>query len=193
MLTTNDNCRSDLISAYIDGDLEQEARAALEFHVSECNSCKQELQMQQLFLCELDSAFATESDLPVPPDFARIVAAQAESDMRGARSGVEHKRALKFCIVLAIASFILLGSAASKSLLSSMGPIVSKILGLGGLAGKTLYDVGVGLTVILRATGRAFSLDSLSVLVFLILLLAVLLLSLLISSYHRTQRRRLYE
>jgi predicted anti-sigma-YlaC factor YlaD len=193
MLANSDNCRSDLLFAYIEGDLDPAEISALEQHLSECKACDHELRMQRLFMCELDSVLATESELSVPPDFAHIVAAKAESDMSGARSRVEHRRALQFCIVLAVASFILLGTTTSESILTSLRRIISKSVGVVELIGKALYDAGVGLTVMLRATGRAFSPDSLSVLVFLFLLLAVLLLSLLISSFHRYHRGSLFE
>jgi Putative zinc-finger len=188
-----DNCRVEVIAAYIDGDLEPAALGALEKHLAGCEFCDSELRLQRLFMCELDSAFTQKADLPVPRDFARIVAVQAESDMSGARSGIEHKRALRFCLILALASFALLGVAASKAVLFSGQLIAGKIFGVVGLLGKALYDAGVGMAVILRVAGRALSPDSFSVLVLLVLLLAVLLLSLLISSYHRYQHRRLYE
>jgi hypothetical protein len=129
----------------------------------------------------------------VPRDFARIVAAHAESDMSGARSGAEHKRALRFCLILALASFALLGVAASKSMFFNGQVLIIKVLGVVGLIGKALYDAGVGLTVVLRVAGRALLPDAFSVLILLILLLAVLVLSLLIASYHRYHYRRLYE
>ena len=70
---------------------------------------------------------------------------------------------------------------------------VSRIFALVSLLGKAHYDVGMGFTLILKFGARALMPDAFSVLVLLILLLAVLLLLLLISSYHRYQRRGLYE
>jgi hypothetical protein len=188
-----DYCPTDLIAAYIDGDLEPDARNSFEQHLSDCPACAGELQSQRLFMCELDSALAGASDMPMPRDFARIVAAHAESDMSGARTGAEHKRALRFCVILALASFALLGVAASKAVIRSLEVVATKFFGIVGLLGKAAYDAGVGLAVILRVAGRALLSDTFSVLGLLILLLAVLLLSLLISSYHRYHRRRLYE
>lgn len=193
MQASKDNCRAELVAAYIDGDLEPAARNDFEQHLRECESCEGELRSQRLFMCELDSTFAQAWDLPVPRDFARIVAVQAESDMSGARTGAEHKKALRFCLILALASFALLGVAASKAVLVSGQMIANKVLGIVGLLGRSSYDAGVGLAVILRVAGRALLPDAFSVLVSLILLLAVLLLSLLISSYHRYHRRGLYE
>lgn len=189
----HDICRTDLIASYIDGDLEPAAQDQVEIHLRECTSCTEELQLQRLFVCELDSAFAQSSELPVPHDFARIIAANAESDMRGARSNQEHRLALRFCLLLALAAFALLGMASSRAVLASGQLIITKIVGLASLLGRALYDAGVGVAVVLRmAAGTIFS-DAFSVLVLLVLLLAALLLFLLISSYHRYHRRGLYE
>jgi hypothetical protein len=193
MPARKDNCQTDLIADYVDGDLDSAARLAFEKHLRECAFCENELRLQRLFMCELDSALASSADLTVPRDFARVVAAQAESDMSGARSGEEHRIALRFCLILAAASFALLGVATSKSVLFSAQLIGSKIVGVVTLLGKALYDAGVGFTVIVRVASMALLPDAFSVLVLLILLLAILLLTLLISSYHRYHRRGLYE
>lgn len=186
-------CHPELIAAYVDGDLETAARSALENHIHGCSSCANELRMQRLFMCELDVAFAEQPQLEMPRDFARIVAVQAESDMSGARSGTEHKKALHFCLILAALSFTLLGSAAGRSLLTSGQHIAGRILGVAGLLGKTLYDAGSGFSVVMRVAGGVLSPDAFAVLVFLVLLLAVLVLSILIAGYHRYPRRGLFE
>ncbi len=193
MQVSQDNCRPELIAAYIDGDLEPAAYDQLELHLGECASCTDELRLQRLFVCELDSAFSPTDELPVPHDFARIVAANAESDMSGARTAKEHRLALRLCLMLALASFALLGMASSKAVLFSGKLIVTKFFGIAGLLGRALYDAGVGFTVVLRMAAGAIISDAFSVLVFLVLLLALLLLSLLITSYHRYHRRGLYE
>lgn len=184
------NCQTDLIAAYVDGELDASTSTTLEAHLLECSSCQTELRNQRLFMCELDSALADELHMAVPRDFARIVAAQAESDMSGARSGTEHKRALRYCLVLTLASFALLGVAAGKSLIFSAQFVGSRFVGLVSFLGKLLYDAGESVIVILRIGSQALLPDGFSILVLLILLLAVLLLSLLISSYHR---RGLYD
>ncbi len=81
--------------------------------------CSAELNAQRLFMCELDATLTLAPDLPVPSNFAQIVAARAESDMSGVRDGREHKRAFRFCLILALASFALLGAAASKAVFFS--------------------------------------------------------------------------
>jgi|SRR4030095_2143468 hypothetical protein len=193
MAATGINCHPEMIAAYVEGDLESSVRISLELHLLECETCEAELRNQRLFACELDSLFAEPALVPVPRDFARVVAAQAESDMSGARTRTEHKRAFRYCLILAFFSFALLGVATSKALLSSGQLLGSKIFGLIALVGKALYDAGTGFTVLMRAAAKALMPDGFSVLVLLILVLAILLLSLLISGYHRFHRRGLYE
>ena len=75
------------IAAYLDGELDASAVALFEQHLLECRVCNAELNAQRLFMCELDSTLTLAPDLPVPSNFAQIVAARAESDMSGVRDG----------------------------------------------------------------------------------------------------------
>lgn len=194
MVGSNHNCQAEQIAAYLDDDLDAGACAALKEHFQNCQSCVSELNAQRLFICELDATLASTSGLPVPRDFAQIVAAHAESDMRGVRDRLEHKRALRFCLILAVASFALLGVAAWKSVVFSGRAIASKVLAVIGLLWKALYDAILSLTVISRAVSRGLLPEShLAGLFALLLVLAVVFLSLLISSYHRYHRTHLIE
>jgi hypothetical protein len=188
---SNENyiCRKENIAAYIDGDLEPAFRSAFEVHLEECASCTSELQAQQLFMCELDSALANPTELAVPANFARVVAVNAASDMSGARSAVEHARALRFCVVLGLAAFALLGVASSKALLLSAQSVSSKIFGVLSLLGQAVFNAVAGLTVISRVISRGLIPESRlgGLGVFLLIALAVGILSVLISRYHRTR------
>lgn len=193
MNVQEDKCHLELIAAYVDGDLDSVARDAVERHLGQCVSCAAELRLQRLFMCELDAAFAGTPTVEVPHDFARVVAVQAESDMSGARTGTEGKRALRLCLVLAVASFAMLGLAATESAVSNGQVLGQKLFGLAGLIGRAVYDAGLGFSVMLRVAGGLISPDAFSVLVLLLLLLGILLLLILISGYHRYFRRGLYE
>lgn len=182
-------CRKENIAAYIDGDLEPAFRSAFELHLEKCASCTSELQAQQLFMCELDSALANPTELAVPANFARVVAVNAASDMSGARSVVEHARALRFCVILGLAAFALLGVASSKALLLSAQSVSSKIFGVLSLLGQAVFNAVAGLTVISRVISRGLIPESRlgGLGVFLLIALAVGILSVLISRYHRTR------
>ncbi|MFN2512627.1 MAG: anti-sigma factor [Pyrinomonadaceae bacterium] len=182
------------IAAYLEGELEASAGALFEQHLLECQVCNGELTAQRLFLCELDATLTLAPDLPVPSNFAQIVAARAESDMSGVRDRREHKRAFRFCLILALASFALLGAAASKAVFFSGRTVASQLFGIFGLLWTTLYDAAVGLTVISRVISGGLVPESpFAGLALLLLALGVVLLSLLISSYHRHHEMRLYE
>lgn len=182
-------CETENIAAYIDGELEQSRRAALEEHLKQCADCAADLQAQRVFMCELDSALASPFDLAVPPNFAQVVAVRAESDMRGVRDRVEHKRALRFCIVLGLAAFALLGLGASKAVLLNVRAMAGKVVGVLGFFAKTTADAASGLTVMSRVASRGLLIDSrlAGIAGLLLVVLAVAVLSFLISRYHRTR------
>jgi predicted anti-sigma-YlaC factor YlaD len=187
-------CEGERTSAYLDGELDAFSRTLFEEHVESCPVCSEELKAQRLFSCELDSAFAQTTSLPLPKNFAQIVAVRAESDMRGVRDRKEHKRALRFCLILALGAFALLGGTTSRALYLSGWEIVNKLIGVFCLLWSTLRDAAVGLTVITRVIcGGLIPESSFAGLAALLLALAVVLLSVLISSYHRDHEISLFE
>lgn len=182
-------CETENIAAYIDGELEAGRRAALEEHIKQCAPCASELRAQRLFMCELDSALASPFDLAVPPNFAQVVAVRAASDMRGVRDAAEHKRALRFCIILGLAAFALLGATASKALILGIRSMAGKVFGVVGFFAKTTFDVASGFTVMSRVVSRGLIADSLvagMVSLFLVVLV-IAVLSFLILRYHRAR------
>lgn len=183
------DCQSEQIAAYLDGELDDAARLPFEAHLKECSACGAELVEQRRLLCALDSVLSRGSDLPLPANFARMVAAHAESDMSGVREHREHGRALRLCVLLTVASLALLGVAARVLVFGfarNLGRLVAAVF---DLVWTTSYDAVTGLRVLSRVLSKGFIPDSqlVSVLGFLLLALAVLLLSHLITSYHRTR------
>ena len=189
MTTDNNICQSDQIAAFVDDELGPAQRLAFEQHVSICDRCAAELRAHRSFMRELDTALAGRFDLEVPPNFAKVVAVHAENDMRGVRDATEHRRALRYCIVLGLVAFALLGVASSRSLLASVQSFFNAIFGIVGLFGKTIYDAMAGFSVLARVFRRGLIANvGLGDLVALLLFaFAVVLLTLLISRYHRTR------
>jgi putative zinc finger protein len=183
------NCESAKIAAFIDGELGPAEHLFVAEHIEQCSGCTAELQNQRQFMCELDSAFSGSFDLPVPPNFAEVVAVRAESDMRGVRDRTEHRKALLFCAMLALSAFALLGASTSESVIRNVQSILNKVLGILELFGKAIYDAAAGFTVILRVLSGGVIFDSrlagFTTLIFVAL--AIGLLSLLIARYHRTR------
>lgn len=182
-------CETEKIAAFIDGDLDPAELAILEEHLAHCVRCTSELQAQQLFMCELNSALASQVELAVPANFARVVAVHAESDMRGVRDRKEHTKALRFCIILGLAAFALLGVASSKAVILSVRSVAAKVFGGLGIFARTIFDAAAGLTKVSRILSHGLISDSrLSGIVGLFLvILAIAVLSLLISRYHRAR------
>lgn len=182
-------CQTDNLAAYIDGELEPGLRSILEEHLKSCAHCASELQAQRLFMCELTSALANSSDRAVPTNFAQVVAVRAESDMSGVRDRAEHARALRFCIILGLSAFALLGVASSKAVILNIRSVFDKAFGVVGFLAKTVFDAAAGFTLISRVVSRGLIADSwLAGLAGLFLvILAIAFLSLLISRYHRTR------
>jgi hypothetical protein len=181
-------CNSDDVAAYLDGELDTSERALFEVHARECDSCAGELLEQRRLLCTLDFALGAGPALALPKDFARIVAAHAESDMRGMRQPSERGRALRLCLVLAAASFALLGGAAlSDSVLRPASLVLKGVASVVDCAWHALYNAGVILAVISRTIGGHLVFESrlFGPLVFLTLFAAAVLLPRLIQNYHR--------
>ena len=180
-------CDSNLIAAYIDGELEQPATLLFEEHLESCSPCRAELRAHRLFVCELDAALTDSGEIPVPAEFSRMVAARASSDMRGVRSRSEHRKALSICLVLALGGFALLGATARDAVFMVTAKFVDTCFSVAGLISGAVYDIVAGLSVIFRVLSRKVIVESGSLGPVLVLLgVAILILSRLISHYHRT-------
>ena len=189
MPTNNYICETENIAAYIEGDLEPDLYAALEEHVKQCARCASELQAQRLFMCELDSALASPFNLAVPANFAQVVAVRAESDMRGVRDSSEHKKALRFCIILGLAAFALLGVASSKAVILNLRSTGARVFGVVGFFARATLDAAAGFAITSRVVSRGLIPDSRLAgwAGLLLVVLAIAVLSFLISRYHRTR------
>jgi hypothetical protein len=110
--------------------------------------------------------------------------------MSGVRMRAEHGRALRLCVGLTLAAFVLLGGAAFFSTVSIPIKAFSRTsVSVLGFIWNAVYDAGVGAAVILRPLGRRliFELHPIGLIVLLLFALAIALLPHLIASYHRAQ------
>jgi len=189
MTSDNNICHSDQIAAFVDDELEPAQRLAFEQHLRGCAGCASALRAHRTFMRELDTALANRFDLEVPPNFAKVVAVHAENDMRGVRDRAEHRKALRYCIIIGLVAFALLGVASSRAVLTSVQSFFKVTFGIISLFGKTIYDAMAGFSVLARVFRRGLVGDAgLADLVALLLLAFVVgLLTLLISRYHRTR------
>jgi hypothetical protein len=184
-----DECRGEDVAAYVDGELEVGARDLFELHLEGCGSCSGELLRQRQLLCTLDAAFQQEHELGLPRNFAHVVAAHAETDMRGMRDGSEGRQALRMSLMLAVAAFALLGGASGDVVLGPARTLARLVQSFANFVWDAIYQAGAGLAIILRMLTRSFVFES-RLLGFLILLLfgvALALLPHLIARYHRAE------
>jgi hypothetical protein len=182
-------CKSEEIAAYLDGELSEAERSVFEQHVADCAPCAGQLREQRRLLCALDFALGQERSLPMPADFARVVAAHAQSDMRGVRARSENRRALWLCVLLAAVSALLIGGAAlNESVLAPVRAMAKPAATILGFFWHMLYNAGAGLVVISRVSGRLFfESRPLGLVGCLLLIAALALLPRLIISYHRAR------
>lgn len=182
-------CQSAQIAAYLDGELDDARRSLFEVHTKECSECSAELAAQRRLLCQLDVVLSRGSDLPLPANFAQIVAVHAQSDLSGVRERCEHRRAFRLCVVLAAASLALLGVAARTLIGNVARNVTQPINVVFDLVWTTVYDAGTGLAIVSRVLSQGLVPNSRLVgfLEFLLLALSVLLLSRLIAAYHRAR------
>lgn len=180
------SCDENLIAAYIDGELDLEKRLVVDLHLDNCAHCREELRVHRMFVCELDSVLA-ESEVMVPIDFSRQVAVRATSDLRGIRSASENKKALAFCVLLALGAIALLSDASRVAAIRSARGLLKTVIGTVVVLLSAIYDMVASVTVISRVLSRKVIVESNSLGLLLVLFaLAILLLSRMIVRYHRT-------
>ena len=182
-------CRNEEVAAYVDGELEAHERESFELHLADCDGCKGQLLRQRQLLCTLDAAFLQEQSVTLPRNFARVVAAHAETDMRGMRDGSERWQALRVSLILAVAAFALLGTASGDSILGPAQSGARFVRSFVNFFWDAAYQAGVGLAVILRMLTRSFVFESrlLGVLFLFLFVTALTLLPRLIARYHRAE------
>jgi len=169
-------CSQSDIAAYLDGELDAGAETGLENHLSECLNCFNSMREQKMVLCALNAFLDNRSQIELPVNFAKKVAVEAESGVRGLRNKEERITAFSICAALfGIISVIALIEGTTNSAATLDGPI--RIFSSAWLFLTFLYDVGVGLVVIFRALMRSFisdsSLSALGILTLLVLSLVL--------------------
>ena len=185
--TTEKICDRNLVGAYVDGELDADLTSLFEDHLESCADCRFELRAHRFFVCELDAAMTSNSEIPFPRDFSKMVATRATTDMRGVRTRAENRKALTICMVLALGGFALIGATALNAGFAIAEKLIATVFGLISFVASAVYDTAAGLVVISRVVSRKFIIESGSLWPMLVLLaFGVLILSRLISNYHRS-------
>lgn len=145
--TLESECPSLEIAAYIDGELDAEAEVRFESHLSACRICGQELNDQKNFINALNGSLGL--GLELPTDFTRRVVTNAESGVSGLRQGKERLSAMFVCCALFFFVLFTLGAGAPGAFASALG-IFARAGAVAGFLAHVLYDISLGVVVILR-------------------------------------------
>ncbi len=169
-------CLHSQLAAYIDGELSPREELELELHLAGCVNCAAELNEQKKLLCVLDVALERENEIELPVNFTKVLVATAESSVSGLRRPQERFKALFICAALFLAVLIGLGSE-TEAVFGSFWKFGEQLLAVGGFALHLIYDISIGVTVIMRSLTRHLVFGSSLPLVFLIGILFILLLA----------------
>ena len=154
----NNVCPSEEISSYIDGELNFEQEMELDAHFANCVICTDELNRQKQFLCGLESGLKNETDLILPANFAKRIVANAEANVSGVRRPAEFFNAIFVCV--AILLFVLFASGAEAGNVLKGGYLfVDQIMAVGGVFGHFVYDLSLGVAIVIRSFATQFRAD----------------------------------
>lgn len=149
-MTEQMKCPKPEIAAYVDGELGASDELALEMHIAGCGVCAAELNLQKQIFCALDMALDAPDEIEIPEDFAKIVATNAESNVRGLRSPRERWRAL--AVVVGLLALVVVGlGAESANAFTEIGTIADQVVAVGGFFARSVHDFGVATAVIFRS------------------------------------------
>ncbi|MEO7509848.1 MAG: zf-HC2 domain-containing protein [Pyrinomonadaceae bacterium] len=145
--------RGDEVGAFLDGELTVEDERVFEEHLRTCAKCSAELRDQKGLLRTLDFAFAIDRSIDLPDGFSNAVALRAESDLSGFRSWSANGRALRLFVAIGIGVLLLLGIGGREGGTASARNVLLAILGLLDLLSRFVYDLVLGLVVVVRGVG----------------------------------------
>ena len=147
-------CPREEIAAYVDGELSSAEELTLESHFAKCGLCRAEYDSQKRLLMDLDFVLEGEYEsIPLPDDFARVVTANAESSIAGIRKPAERSRAVFFSVALFLLVTLSLGSEVGNVVLA-LQKIGDQCLAVAGFIFHLLYEIGVGLGIVLGCMGN---------------------------------------
>lgn len=144
-------CPSIEIAAYLDGELSAEAEADLEAHFSKCVTCTRDLNDQKHLMIALNGSL---NDLPtIPIDFTKRIVTNAESGVSGLRHKRERLNAAFVCAGLFFFVLFTLGASAPGTITASFD-IVGRLGAVIAFAGHLIYDIAIGVVVVMRSIGE---------------------------------------
>jgi anti-sigma factor RsiW len=182
--TTEKVCPREEIAAYVDGEIPPREELELELHFAACRTCSDELNSQKKLLCALDSIGRGREEIELPEDFTKVVVTAAESKVSGLRRPQERRKALFVCAILFLL-FVIAGE--TQVLFGSVGAITEQIAAAGSVFVHFVYDITLGITIILRSLSNhlVFSSSVSFFVITVVLLISLLTLSRLFIRHDR--------
>jgi anti-sigma factor RsiW len=142
-------CRPEEIGRYLDGELSANHELEFEMHISGCDSCRDELNLQKNLVRALDDNFDLSGAPELPENFAQRISVAAVSDIGGIRSSRERWTAIAICCFLATFAIAALGGAAGQPL-DAASVVADRSLAVLSAVGYFLYNLAVGIVAFIR-------------------------------------------
>jgi predicted anti-sigma-YlaC factor YlaD len=144
------NCPREEIFLYLEGELAAADELSLEGHFADCSICLTEFKSQKELFRTLKCAFDNETEIEPPKDFTKIVVAKAESNVKGLRCRKERTNAIFLCCALFLILAIGFGAETENgfAIASEFG---KQFFAVFGFASHLIYDISLGIVVILRS------------------------------------------
>lgn len=180
------DCPSLEISAYIDRELPQEVEAELELHFGQCSICVAELNRQKSFLTALSASLEREDQIELPKNFTRSIVANAESRVSGLRRPGEWFTAVFICTALLLFALFAFGNDA-ESVLRAFGTIAEKVFAVMLVASHYIFDLAVGIAIIVRSLSSKFVFGSVATLPLLLVLVSTSIFAFSRLAFRRTR------
>ncbi|HUF05320.1 MAG TPA: zf-HC2 domain-containing protein [Aridibacter sp.] len=156
------DCANFDVAAYLDGEISPSEEILIEQHFSVCENCLSEFQLQKKMLSALDNALSYDPAVRgVPANFAKVVTVNAESSVTGIRNPPERFRALFVCAFLLLLVTVSLGTEAGSVAFDASQKAASQAFSVAGFIVHFLYEVGIGVGVVLRYVGQGVVYNSL--------------------------------
>lgn len=147
------------LADYIDGELSPRREIELEMHLANCRRCAGELNEQKRLLSALDFALEDEKKFNLPENFTKIVVANAESKVSGLRCPQERFRAV-FVIAALFLLFLLGIGGETRTVAETFLGFGEQILAVANFLFHLVFDLSVGVSIILRSVGSQFVYNS---------------------------------
>lgn len=137
------------IFACLDGELTADEELRLEVHLAACPACRDEFNLQKKLLNVLSSAVTSGDDLVLPENFAKVVVANAESNV----SGIRKPRELGVSVMISAAILFVAVVIAVIGGFSfgGFGPLLEKAGAVLLALFHLFYSFALGVSVMIRS------------------------------------------